>query len=1171
MRLRRLDLIRYGHFTDTSIDLPPGEPDLRVIYGPNEAGKSTARAALDDLLYGFGTKSNYAFIHEYNALRIGGVIEGEPEPIDIVRKKGRKNTILNREDLPDPAAEAALNRALANTDTEFFARMFSLNQVRLREGADQLLVQDGDGDSGLLAAGAGITDLLSRRKALSEEANRLWSPHKSKERAYYQADTRFKSAEAAMREHEVTATQWKKLKAAYQDSEDAYESIKQQRREQQLQRDHLLGIRSVMPHVRQYQELQEALNSLGEVVSLSENAQSVFDAAAESINNANVGIREQQARVDTISHDLEITNCDDALLARAEDIESLIERRGRVVEENEKLADLKVQLGASEKAARAQALTLKWDASDLDVVLKCVPEPHELKMAAELRHAYGQIAERNQSAAERVLDSQFRHDQMEERLSVLGQAIDLSGLEALVTSLKGDSGAPVQLQTAKESKQRSQREIDKLLQAMEPSVDEALLEALSVPARHEVDQYIKSIPKADAVCDKAGSALSEAEEKLDQDRLAYEQELDDEGLASEEEIRLLRAHRDQGWLLIRKEHFDGQNADAKEIAAFIDEHANEAVAYEAAVEAADKAADQRFDKAETAGQLKEKARSINLQSERLKSLTKAFHSTQEDRDALTQSWLTLWELAPFKPAPPPVMRDWLGMRQQVLEYMLDRAAAINSLEQLETRLAEDAKRLRDALQSVGVADAAMKQEAFATLLARAESVLQAEHIRDQERRNLQEDLARHKPELERHNATAEECTAALEQWQAEWSKALTALALNKELSAAQAQTPLDTLAELGEFAQRIRETGIAIEQIEAHQNNFKEAVQWLSADVASDLAGQSELSASNQLKTRLQQARQTRQSLDSWTNDLGKAENRIRELRREQEEADHTLEGLHADAGTTEREVLAQIIKRSDNHRQLLAEREKTEEALAAQGDGRTLAELIEQCEEKTLDEISAALPEFNDSLSDLEPQVAEALEARNDARGEFNAVGGDEAYAIAAAERSQALADMRDAAEGYARVGAASILLKWAAERYRLEKLQPLISRASELFAKLTLGSFEKLVPEFDDEKMHIAGYRGNGEHVRVENMSEGTRDQLFLALRVASLEDYLDRGTVLPFVADDLFVNFDDERSLAGLQVLCELSAKTQVLFFTHHQHLCDLAIKATKHKGCVVRLEA
>ena len=87
------------------------------------------------------------------------------------------------------------------------------------------------------------------------------------------------------------------------------------------------------------------------------------------------------------------------------------------------------------------------------------------------------------------------------------------------------------------------------------------------------------------------------------------------------------------------------------------------------------------------------------------------------------------------------------------------------------------------------------------------------------------------------------------------------------------------------------------------------------------------------------------------------------------------------------------------------------------------------------------------------------------------------------------------------------------------------------------------------------LAGLR-NSTRVLVEGMSDGTCDQLYLALRLASLEAWLSHHEPIPLIVDDILMNFDDARSVATLQVLAELSQRTQVIFFTHHQHLVDLA---------------
>jgi uncharacterized protein YhaN len=119
-------------------------------------------------------------------------------------------------------------------------------------------------------------------------------------------------------------------------------------------------------------------------------------------------------------------------------------------------------------------------------------------------------------------------------------------------------------------------------------------------------------------------------------------------------------------------------------------------------------------------------------------------------------------------------------------------------------------------------------------------------------------------------------------------------------------------------------------------------------------------------------------------------------------------------------------------------------------------------------------------------------------------------------------------------------------------------MKRSSELFSQLTLGSFEGLRLEFDAKgDAVIVGVRPKSkEIVGVEGMSDGTTDQLYLAVRLASLETYLDRNEPLPFIVEDVLIKFDDDRATAALQALAELSKRTQVIFFTHHRHLVELA---------------
>jgi uncharacterized protein YhaN len=88
------------------------------------------------------------------------------------------------------------------------------------------------------------------------------------------------------------------------------------------------------------------------------------------------------------------------------------------------------------------------------------------------------------------------------------------------------------------------------------------------------------------------------------------------------------------------------------------------------------------------------------------------------------------------------------------------------------------------------------------------------------------------------------------------------------------------------------------------------------------------------------------------------------------------------------------------------------------------------------------------------------------------------------------------------------------------------------------------------------LVAIRDIGTECPVEALSEGARDQLYLALRVAAVQAYAAQAEPLPFIADDLLVHFDDTRAAAAIALLAELGQTAQVILFTHHDHIAALA---------------
>jgi uncharacterized protein YhaN len=270
------------------------------------------------------------------------------------------------------------------------------------------------------------------------------------------------------------------------------------------------------------------------------------------------------------------------------------------------------------------------------------------------------------------------------------------------------------------------------------------------------------------------------------------------------------------------------------------------------------------------------------------------------------------------------------------------------------------------------------------------------------------------------------------------------------------------------------------------------------------------------------------------------------------------LRDLCLQAGCDSAEDLPAAEQRSRQRRDCQRELQAVESQLAELAAGAPLDRFIAEAEPYDPDALRADLQQLADAIEQLDQERTTVAERIGSSRSELRRMDGSGRAAEANEQSEQLMARLRSDVEQYVRLRLAAGVLRRAIDRFRQSSQGPVLARASSLFADLTLGSFAGLRPDFDD-KGHavLVGVRpGDGHSVGVEGMSDGTCDQLYLALRLALLETYLDGREPLPFIVDDILIMFDDARAAAALQALARLSEKTQVIFFTHHDHLVRLA---------------
>ena len=247
MKILRLDLLAFGPFTETSLDLSAGQQGFHLIYGPNEAGKSTTLRALRQLLFGIPATSADNFVHAYPALRVGAALEGSDGTLlECVRRKGNKNTLLRPDETP--LDESALDALLGGVDPKLFETMFGIDHATLVRGGEAILQGGGEIGQILFAAGASIASLRGVQKSLEDEANALFLPQ-GKNPRLNQTLSDLEKVRWQMRDSQLPGTEWAKHDDALADARRRKQAVDAELDTLVSEKSRLERIRDALPAI----------------------------------------------------------------------------------------------------------------------------------------------------------------------------------------------------------------------------------------------------------------------------------------------------------------------------------------------------------------------------------------------------------------------------------------------------------------------------------------------------------------------------------------------------------------------------------------------------------------------------------------------------------------------------------------------------------------------------------------------------------------------------------------------------------------------------------------------------------------------------------------------------------------------------------------------------------
>ena len=1155
MRIDRLDLIAYGPFTDKSLLLSDGTSGLHLIYGDNEAGKSTSLRALIAWLFGFPISTNDNYIHSNPQLRIGGKLRlSGGEEIEFVRRKGTKNTLL------ELGTDTAIDDSMllpflpGGIDENLFMKLYGIDHGRLVAGGQELLNQSGDLGQALFSAAVGTASLREILSELQSGAEEIFKPRAST-KLVNQAISRFNEAQKRIKDSILPVAEWKRLQRELADTLSAIRQVEEDINGKSKEKSRLDRLNRVKGALAERRAVMVRIEELGQVLLLPENFDEKRKTASDNLQNAMESKARAKTKVSRLEEESESLNVRNELLDDEDAILAIYKELGAVekIIGDRPMQDGKRRLLRNEAEQLLKGVRPDIGLDDTDQLRSLI---NNKKWISSLAQEHGLLNQKKEKAEATLRGVEDEQEAIKKELGEQVQSnFDLSELKASVAAAR--KAGDLEQRLADSRKRASDGEAtceDGLSRLGRFSGTIEALSKIAMPVSETLDTFEK---KFDKLSEKIRD-YSRKQKELEEEQKQAEQDLKALLLTSDvptiSELEESRTVRNTGWNLIKRKYIEETDVE-KDIAEFAPD-SDLPTLYEQKVDVADHVSDRlRLAADQVVKRADFEAKIENLKSS-LSDISEETKKANEDKEAHQKKWNSIWEPLKVDSGSPREMKQWL-LR---VDKLLTNVQAANTVSGDAGKLAEDCEAFKEAvsLQISKFDDSIDLQEmSLEAMINLCEQRIEREEAALERRRQLEHSLGDTEIRIKRAREELTSIKNDQANWVQEWGQAIDGLGLKPDVHPEQATEAFDQLLAFFDRFDKSEELRKRIFGMDQVAEKFEKKVFEFVDGIGFKRDDQEAITIAAQLNRDLNEAREARASLK-------KIETQEKEIKEEIEGADITIRTAHEQlallrdkAGVETDDELESAGESSRKMRELKQKVETLEQELSRNGDGLRIEELEQEASEADVDAIEGELESVSAELKELQENRDTLRDQRQTIQNEIQGKDGSAVAANASEEAEQQLASMVSGVEQYLRLQIAARILEQRIEDYRKKNQAPVLARAGELFSKLTLGSYANLRDELDDGgKPILRGIHPNNVEVSVDGMSDGARDQLYLSLRLATLEQHFSKGEPMPFVVDDILIGFDDNRTRVCLEVLAELALSTQVLLFTHHRRVLELA---------------
>lgn len=1149
MRINRFEIVAFGPFSDKVLGFATEGNDLHILYGPNEAGKSSALRALKAWLFGFPERSKDDFLHPRDQLLVGGELSASEKTLTFFRRKRRKGDLIDSDHNPiDPAL---LTPFLGGLDLGLFEALYGIDHEALVRGGREILARQGEIGEALFSAGAGLGSLHRILDEMESEKKQLFLSRARNPRIN-QSIMVHKNLSREIRELSLLPEQWRELADSFDQVNSELAHANRERLELDRRRQHLERLHRALPLFSRKKKLLEQQLALGPHRPLPSDfsrqrseAQQVLRRTGQRLEQAKARQTLLCARIDQLSPQRQFTEQQ----GRIEEIFQRLGEYHKARKDRPRLEGMRaVHIKEADRLLRILAPSLPLDKSD-----DLIPLVRRKRQILTLSSQYQSMLHAQKDADSRESGSRQRLEQIEKRLASMDPPEEPVRLKATVARARKAGDIDSRIQNLQQDCEKRRETINlRLRQLGRWQGDEQQLYTLKLPPRQTILLFRDEHEELEQQTALLGAQSLEIKEELLQLHTRQQELVYGGEPPSENELLSLRKRRDQGWQLICRSWL-GQEDITEEAALYAPDAELSDTFYNLLLQT-DSISDRlRLEADRVHGFAALRAKKEELE-QRLDENLKRQRGISDDLDHHQEAWRILWQPLAITPGTPREMIDWHAEMEKLQNLSLELSDLRNGIMTLEKE--------RDMLsQEIQSSCSAKELATYITaelepLLAEAELYLENRQQAREAYQELLRDRERQAELVVQAENERKQLAGEMERWHRQWQQAAMLPGTTKPFEPDAAHDLLETVEQVFSTLKEATEFASRIQGIDRDCMQFEKDTEALSRDIAPDLLGQPISQCVQQLRDRLTIAGKEQTLRENYEKEVEELKEEIEETELVLADARQEMDKLLALAGCGKEEELARAEQTADDHKRLTEQLQLIDQDLQQIAGETSLDELSQEIEQLDPDSLPGELHALTMQITrELDPAIQALAVRKGEAGKMLEQMDGGESAARKEEELENNLARIRSDAEQYIRLQIGVDVLRQAIEEFRRRNQDPVLTIASRLFAELTLGSFSGLRTDVDDRgEPVLVGIRNDAKNtpLTVDAMSTGSRDQLYLSLRLASLQHRAINSHTMPFIVDDILINFDDERVAATLRVLAELGQQHQIILFSHHQQI-------------------